>query len=149
MYFYFTPVLRTRIKIYSQIKKTVKLQYKNFFTVGINTLNSRNMSYDILLKGPSEHLGTRRLLSVPHQFLGKTRSLKRPCYYYVPTKYLDIPEALFENVRFMKQIVSLFFMEAFYLEVLQKILTRNLIIFFTFLDSYYIKIYYEMQTHDI
>ena len=80
-------------------------------------------------------------------YKGKTRSLKRPCYYYVPNKYVDIPEALFENVRFMKQIVSLFFMKAFYLEVLQKILTRNLIIFFTFLDSYYIKIYYQMQTH--
>ena len=127
----------------------MKLQYKNFFTVGINTLNSRNMSYDILLKGPSEHIGTRGLLSVPHQFLGKTRSLKRPCYYYVPTKYLDIPEALFENVRFMKQIVSLFFMEAFYLEVLQKILTRNLIIFFTFLDSYYIKIFIIKCKHII
>ena len=54
------------------------------------------------------------------RYKGKTRSLKRPCYYYVSTKYLDIPEALFENVRFMKQIVSLFFMKAFYLEVLQK-----------------------------
>ena len=67
----------------------------------------------------------------------------------IPTKIIDILVALFENVRFMKQIVSLFFMKAFYLEVLQKILARNLIIFFTFLDSYYIKIYYEMQTHNI
>ena len=92
-------------------------------------------------------LGTYGLLCSPPNFTrhkSKPSSFKYPCITsnYVPTKIVDIPASLFENVRFMKQIVSLFFMKAFYLEVLQKILTRNSIIFFTFLDSYYIKIYY-------
>ena len=47
----------------------MKLQCEKIFIVGIDTLNSKNMSHVIFLTEPPEHMGTKGMLDVPHKIL--------------------------------------------------------------------------------